>query len=54
MSALSPIQTIRFPHRARPIAIASPGPRPLWPLVASVAIGIAAAGLALLIVGGGR
>lgn len=54
MPALTPIRIIIFPHRARPIAIASVPVRRLWPLVASVAVGLAAAGLALLIAGGGR
>lgn len=54
MPTLSPIRIISFPRRPRPIAIASLPARPLWPLVASVAIGLAAAGLAMLIAGGGR
>jgi hypothetical protein len=49
MPTLSPIQIIHLPHHSRPIAVASLPPRPLWPLVASVAVG-----LALLIAGGGR
>lgn len=54
MPAMTPIRIITFPRRPRPIAIASVPGRPLWPLVASVAVGLAAAGLALLIAGGGR
>lgn len=54
MPALTPIRIVTFPRRPRPIAIASVPARRLWPLAASVAVGLAAAGLAMLIAGGGR